>query len=269
MTAPWNFRVLYAPLDFSNIPGYPNQSIREWTSQIPCFYGDPLLANQHISCFFDYISDLNIVHEDIWMRIFAMSQMEEAKDWFRSLGKGEISSFTEFTQTFINHWVPIHDQDQNQKIVEGMENEERIDEEGTQATMPLSHEDKDMDLHENSMAISSPTVDQGEEKFQVSNTPFIPKIVVEEKPLPIIGQKNLSLMGDCKDFHLYEQGQQEIDYEDNFRFDIFHFSALYFDEESSKHRWDRFGELHSCLLFGGTMDTTWFQMPIPALSNGG
>jgi hypothetical protein len=182
MTAPWNFHVLYAPLDFSNILGYPNQSNLKWTRQIPCFCGDPFLVDQHISCFLDYISDLNIVHEDIGMRMFAMPLMGEAKDWFRSLGKGEISSFIEFIQAFLYHWVPINNQDQNQQIIEGMTNEERIDEDDTQATMSPSHEAKDMEPHENSMVISSPTVDQCEEKIQVSNTPSISKIV-EEQPL--------------------------------------------------------------------------------------
>jgi hypothetical protein len=88
----------------------PNQSNPKLKSQIPLFYRDPFLADQHISHFVDHISDLNIVHEDIGMRMFAMSLMGEVKDWFILLGKGEISSFTDFSQGFLNQWVPIHNQ---------------------------------------------------------------------------------------------------------------------------------------------------------------
>lgn len=73
MTAPWDFHVLHAPLDFANILGYRNQSNPEWTSQIPRCYGDTHIAERHVSLFVDYISDLNIVHEDVGIRMCAMS----------------------------------------------------------------------------------------------------------------------------------------------------------------------------------------------------
>jgi hypothetical protein len=66
---------IVCPFRFSKYSWYPNQSPLDWTKHSPRFYGDPIydthLAAQHVSLLEDYISDMNVVHEDVGMRMFA------------------------------------------------------------------------------------------------------------------------------------------------------------------------------------------------------
>jgi hypothetical protein len=53
------------------ILGYPNGfSQPRWFDGAPKLHGYPHLAKQHVISFIELISNLNVIHEDITMRIF-------------------------------------------------------------------------------------------------------------------------------------------------------------------------------------------------------
>jgi hypothetical protein len=93
---------VYAPLDFSGIPGYSNENPTWWVECLPRFCGDTHLVAHHVAFFMDYIFELNVEHEDVEMRMFPHSLLEIEKYWFRGFGKGEITSFLNSVINILN-----------------------------------------------------------------------------------------------------------------------------------------------------------------------
>lgn len=123
-TTPWDFCFLYAPPDFSNIHGYPNQSHLEWASQIPWFYGDTHLVEQHISLFCglhfksEYCAwicrDENVCYV-LNGRCKRLVQYIR-QSWY----------FIFCSQAFLKHWAPTYKQDHNNENVEEIACEKHI-----------------------------------------------------------------------------------------------------------------------------------------------
>jgi hypothetical protein len=63
----------------------------------------------HITSFINVISKLNIVHEDVKMKLFILSLdfLEMIFYWYNELGKGEISSLLDFIKVFPQKWSPF------------------------------------------------------------------------------------------------------------------------------------------------------------------
>lgn len=57
-------------LDFLGIPRYSNKNPLRWAEHLPTFCGDAHLAAHHVASFMDYISKVNVEHEDVVMRMF-------------------------------------------------------------------------------------------------------------------------------------------------------------------------------------------------------
>jgi hypothetical protein len=64
---------VYPSIDVQNIPGYPNHCSTEWRESFPKFNGDPTLAVTHVVNYMKYASSLNVLHEDVLMKIFVSS----------------------------------------------------------------------------------------------------------------------------------------------------------------------------------------------------
>ena len=96
------FRKIY----FSSVLEYLNQlSPPRWAfERAPKFHGHLHLATQHVTSFIDYISDLNVVHEDVIMKLFVISMEEDANRWLKHLDRGEISSFIGLIKAFHKDW---------------------------------------------------------------------------------------------------------------------------------------------------------------------
>jgi hypothetical protein len=92
------------PFRFLGYSWYPNKAPPRWTEHLPRFHGDTHLAAHHVASFMDYISKLNVEHEDVMMRMFSHSLVGDAKDWFKDFGKGEINSFAGFIKSFHKYW---------------------------------------------------------------------------------------------------------------------------------------------------------------------
>jgi hypothetical protein len=82
----WYAKV-YAPLDFVSIPEYPNENPPGWVECLLRFSTDTHLSAHYVASFMDYISELNVEHKDVEMRMFSHSLAGIAKDWFHGIGK--------------------------------------------------------------------------------------------------------------------------------------------------------------------------------------
>jgi hypothetical protein len=61
-------------------------------------------AKKHLEAFVNFLDNLEIIHEDVVMRLFSKSLMGEAALWFSDLEAGSISSWTNFCYIFSKHW---------------------------------------------------------------------------------------------------------------------------------------------------------------------
>jgi hypothetical protein len=66
---PWEFHKVDPSFDVQDIPGYPNYCSLEWRESCSKFDGDPALAVTHVVNYMKYASSLNVLHEDVLMKI--------------------------------------------------------------------------------------------------------------------------------------------------------------------------------------------------------
>jgi len=100
---------LLGHLDFLGFPGYPNDC-EDRREQLPKFHGLKDLPVLCITSFIDVISNLNIVHKDVKMKTFILSLDflgDEIFYWYKKLGRGEISSLSNFFKDFLEKWFPL------------------------------------------------------------------------------------------------------------------------------------------------------------------
>jgi hypothetical protein len=93
----------YAFFNFSSISGYPHPvpSRDEWERSIPRFRGEEWeVPAEHLLDFHDFIHRLQIVHEDVQIKLFRFSLEGIARDWYRSLPVASISSLADFHAAF-------------------------------------------------------------------------------------------------------------------------------------------------------------------------
>jgi len=93
----------YAFCDFSKIVGFPNlvPSRDEWERSIPIFRGEYWeVPTEHLLDFHDFIHRLEIVHEDVQIKLFRYSLEGIALDWCRSLPKASSNSLVDFHAAF-------------------------------------------------------------------------------------------------------------------------------------------------------------------------
>jgi hypothetical protein len=71
----------------------------KWVENIPKFDGDPLLAISHVVNSLKYISEINVVHEDVLMRLFYYSLGANKRDWvLLSCNPKSIYSISDFIE---------------------------------------------------------------------------------------------------------------------------------------------------------------------------
>jgi hypothetical protein len=93
----------YAFCNFSSISGYPNlvPTRDEWERSIPRFRGEEWeVPAEHLLDFHDFIDRLEILHEDVQIKLFKFSLEGIALDWCQSLPSASVSSLADFHAAF-------------------------------------------------------------------------------------------------------------------------------------------------------------------------
>jgi hypothetical protein len=99
----------YAFCDFSSIVGFLNQvpTRDEWENSLPKFRGEEWeVPAEHLLDFHEFINRLEIVHDDVQIKLFKFSLEEIALDWCRSLPDASVSSLADF-HAFCKDHFPV------------------------------------------------------------------------------------------------------------------------------------------------------------------
>jgi len=75
--------MLYASLDFTPIPSYPNplSSGHLWHEHLLKFQGHGVPSAQHLRDFNEFANHFNINHDDVLMKVFLMTLEGDARIW--------------------------------------------------------------------------------------------------------------------------------------------------------------------------------------------
>jgi hypothetical protein len=93
---------VFKPLKFpSHLHPYPPNFVE----YLPWFTReDHVSAEKHLGAFANFVDNLEIIHEDVVMRLFSKSLTGEVALWFRDLEPGSIGSWTDFYYVFSKYW---------------------------------------------------------------------------------------------------------------------------------------------------------------------
>jgi hypothetical protein len=95
----------YRQIDFNGIQGYPNPISNDLRNAIPKFLGNGTeSAERHIINLKNVIEDFEEDHEDVFMKLFVQSLIEDAVEWYKSLPDRSISGWCNFADQFIEQF---------------------------------------------------------------------------------------------------------------------------------------------------------------------
>jgi len=98
---------VYLSLDVHNVPGYPNHCPTEWRANCPKFDSDLALAVTHMANYMMYVSSLDVLREDVIMKIFVSSLESSQKDWLTHLSDPKsIPSSTKLIEELLRNYRP-------------------------------------------------------------------------------------------------------------------------------------------------------------------
>jgi hypothetical protein len=89
--------VLPQPLNALPADGY--------LKQLPKFTGEgDITTEEHLEAFYSFTYDNNVMHADVWIRIFVHSLQGEARKWFKALPPGSIDGIEALDNAFLRKW---------------------------------------------------------------------------------------------------------------------------------------------------------------------
>ena len=107
----------YKSLDFSQIEGSPHDIPNDSLKKLPIFEGNNAIISKSYIWKFDkhlvsYCNDATHNHEDVKMKLFALSLGDDAVEWYSDLGDDSYKTLNEFLEGFKKKWrekkEPIH-----------------------------------------------------------------------------------------------------------------------------------------------------------------
>jgi hypothetical protein len=102
---PWVLEY-YVPLNFRGISWFPHEEPSIcWIDHLINFEGHSS-SRLHIISFMKSNAKIDVLHEDIVMRMFLHTFDGKVVDWYGSLGDKSISSFIGFFRVFLKCWDP-------------------------------------------------------------------------------------------------------------------------------------------------------------------
>ena len=102
----WSHPESYNCFDFSNIQGGEHDVPTGAHSWLPFFSGKETSGNAHWTQFFDSFDfhQTNQEHPNVFMRLFAISLVGDAKTWINACPKGSIRNHEELEKAFKIRW---------------------------------------------------------------------------------------------------------------------------------------------------------------------
>jgi hypothetical protein len=99
----------FSPLDFSAINGYPHALPEKAIEKLPSFQGNNVVsAKSHLksfsSCINKWCSGATHNHQDVKMKLFALSLEEDAFDWFSRLDDNKYATIKDLIEAFTERW---------------------------------------------------------------------------------------------------------------------------------------------------------------------
>jgi hypothetical protein len=93
---------MFGPL---KLPSFLHPYPLEFLDYLPTFSGkNNTTGEEHLSPFQDFIDNLEILHEDIIMRIFSKYLIGYVALWFKNMEVASIGSWDELYDTFLKYW---------------------------------------------------------------------------------------------------------------------------------------------------------------------
>jgi hypothetical protein len=97
----------FNPLDMFGIQGYPHAMPDKFDKWFPKFPGNNvIIVEEHIDTFYACFQNhlLNNDDEDVVMKLFAVSLVENARKWYNNLPDKSIKTWQAFHDTFMKRW---------------------------------------------------------------------------------------------------------------------------------------------------------------------
>jgi hypothetical protein len=97
----------FKPLDMFAIQGYPHTMPQKFDKWLPKFSGNNVITvEEHIDNFYAcfQIHPLNNDDEDVVMKLFVASLVEDARKWYNNLLDKSIKTWEAFHDTFMKRW---------------------------------------------------------------------------------------------------------------------------------------------------------------------
>ena len=100
----------YKPLDFSQIAGSAHDIPNDAIKKLPMFEGNNATATTktHLQKFerhlVSYCNSATADHEDVKMKLFALSLEDDAVEWYADLGDDSYKTLNEFLEGFKKKW---------------------------------------------------------------------------------------------------------------------------------------------------------------------
>ena len=100
---------LFKPLEFSQIVGAPHAILKYAIKKLPRFEGNnATTAKTHLRKFerhlVSYCDDVSSNHEDIKMKLFALSLEDDVAEWYENLGDDLYKTLSDFLEGFKKKW---------------------------------------------------------------------------------------------------------------------------------------------------------------------
>ena len=95
----------FKPLDFTQIASQPHAIPNKAIEKLPTFQGNSaIIATAHLQaiskCFFSWVRDVAQQHDDVYMKLFALSLEGDAYDWYTGLDDNSYANYANFLKGF-------------------------------------------------------------------------------------------------------------------------------------------------------------------------
>ena len=100
---------LFSPFDFNAIAGYPHALLEKALEKFPSFQGNNAISvKTHIKvfslCINKWCNATQHNHQDVKMKLFALSLEDEAFDWFSNLDDNKFSTLSSLIDELMDKW---------------------------------------------------------------------------------------------------------------------------------------------------------------------